>query len=113
MRWRWAKDGFDSRETSIFKTSILSYDKVQHLFFSMIFTIILYLVGTFFFEPHIVWSPMGSPLTIFLLGILWEVKDALLPYEKVGFWGGDGFSFKDLAADAVGCCIGLLIILIL
>lgn len=30
-------------------------------------------------------------------GVLWEIKDGLLPYEKYGFWGGDGFSAKDLS----------------
>jgi hypothetical protein len=38
-------------------------------------------------------------------GVLWEVKDGFVPYEKYGFWGGEGFSTKDVVAGAVG--IGL------
>jgi len=35
-------------------------------------------------------------------GIIWEVKDALIPYEKVGWWGGDGFSWRDIVWDIGG-----------
>ena len=34
-----------------------------------------------------------------------EIIDAVLPYEKYGRWGGDGFSKYDLAYDLLG--IGL------
>lgn len=33
---------------------------------------------------------------------LWEVKDGLVPYEKYGEIGGDGFSYKDLLWSAAG-----------
>ena len=36
------------------------------------------------------------------LGILWEVKDAYVPWEKYGWWGGDGFSWKDICYDILG-----------
>lgn len=34
--------------------------------------------------------------------VLWECKDALLPWEKYGDWGGDGFSYKDLIWSLAG-----------
>jgi len=41
-------------------------------------------------------------LLTWLAGLVWEVKDAYIPYEKVGYFGGDGFSRRDLVADYVG-----------
>lgn len=106
--WRWAKDHLGTKETSIFKHGVLSYDKIQHLFFSFIFSIILYYSGVLFFGLS--FSSLCACLIIFGLGILWEVKDALVPWEEHGFWGGDGFSFLDLLADAVGCSLAFFLI---
>jgi len=39
----------------------------------------------------------------------WEIKDALVPYEKYGWIGGEGFSVKDLLAD----CIGIVVVVCL
>jgi uncharacterized protein YfiM (DUF2279 family) len=36
---------------------------------------------------------------------LWEVKDAVVPYEKYGSIGGDGFSYKDLLWSLAGIAI--------
>ena len=33
---------------------------------------------------------------------VWELKDSITPWEEYGWWGGDGFSYKDVAASAVG-----------
>ena len=42
----------------------------------------------------------------FLLGqacsIAWEVKDGFIKWEKIGFWGGDGFDAKDHITFTVG-----------
>jgi uncharacterized protein YfiM (DUF2279 family) len=38
-----------------------------------------------------------------------EVKDAFLPWEKVGWIGGDGFSYKDLVWSLAGTGLGLII----
>ena len=46
-----------------------------------------------------------SDLTIFTVGLLWEVKDGLLPWEKVGVLGGEGFSVNDLKMDISGLVI--------
>ena len=43
-----------------------------------------------------------------IIQILWEVKDALVPWEKYKQWGGDGFSYKDLTVDMVG--VGILVL---
>lgn len=42
---------------------------------------------------------------------LWEVKDALVPYEEYGKIGGDGFSHKDLVWSLAGVTIATLFIL--
>ena len=41
-----------------------------------------------------------ADLTTFTLGVAWEVKDALIPLEKVAVFGGDGFSRSDIAVNA-------------
>jgi len=38
-----------------------------------------------------------------------EIKDAILPWEKVGWIGGDGFSYKDLVWSLVGTGLALTI----
>ena len=38
-----------------------------------------------------------------------ECVDALLPWEKYGRWGGDGFSKYDLAYDMAGIGVAYLI----
>lgn len=45
-------------------------------------------------------------------GAFWfgnEVKDAVLPYEKVGWVGGDGFSYKDLLWSLAGAGLALTV----
>ena len=37
-----------------------------------------------------------------LFWALWEIKDALVRWEDAGYWGGDGFSYKDLAWSTAG-----------
>ena len=34
--------------------------------------------------------------------LLWEIKDGLFSYKKYGYWGGDGFSYRDHAAATIG-----------
>ena len=43
------------------------------------------------------------------LGLAKECIDAMLPYEKYGRWGGDGFSKYDLAYNVAGIGLGVLI----
>ena len=42
---------------------------------------------------------------ILVLGTVWEVKDALLPWERIGILGGEGFSVNDLKCDIAGIAI--------
>lgn len=46
------------------------------------------------------------------LGVAWEVKDALVPYEKAGYLGGEGFGGGDLLADLTGVATHRLSILL-
>jgi len=43
-----------------------------------------------------------SAVAVAVISVLWEIKDAIIPYEVYGFWGGDGFSWRDLVAGWVG-----------
>ena len=45
----------------------------------------------------------------FYLGLTKECIDAILPGEKYGKWGGDGFSKYDLANDIAGISVAFLI----
>jgi len=38
-------------------------------------------------------------------GVGWEVKDALIPWEKVGVLGGEGFSVNDIKMDLAGIVV--------
>lgn len=104
MKWRWAKDsflcenlgwlGFVRREPCL--------DKVHHFWAGLI----LELVGLLIFG-FLQWLPVTIVLAVSFL--LWECKDAVVPWEEYGRWGGDGFSWKDLACSYVGILIGLLV----
>lgn len=74
-------------------------DKVAHLF------------GNYFaidLSRHFMSDKEVIPLLL-TAGILWEVKDGFVPYEKYGFWGGEGFSAKDVVAGAVGIGLNYLV----
>lgn len=43
------------------------------------------------------------------LGVLWEVKDGFVPYEKYGIWGGEGLSLYDIQCDIMGVTTNRLI----
>ena len=83
--WRWADD-----------TAEFSMDKQAHFVGS---------AGAYFFFRHKDYTQKESIRNAFLLGLTKECIDALLPWEKYGSWGGDGFSKYDLAYDIAG--IGL------
>ncbi|MFH1320440.1 MAG: hypothetical protein ABII90_07295 [Bacteroidota bacterium] len=44
----------------------------------------------------------GSDLATLGLGTVWEIKDALIPWELIGFIGGEGFSWGDFYCDTGG-----------
>lgn len=90
-RWvPWSRDKWLSTSGAI-----LHYDKLEHLLISAILTYVATL-----FMP----IAFACILTLFI-GYLWEVKDGYMPYEIYGWWGGEGFSWKDLIADSVGIAI--------
>jgi len=57
-----------------------------------------YLAGTF--ENTMKW--WKADLLALGLGLAWEVKDGLVPCERVGILGGEGFSVNDLKMDLLG-----------
>ena len=83
--WRWAND-----------TSEFTMDKEAHLVGSF---------GLYYLFRHKEFNETQSILYSVSLGILKETSDALLPYEKFGRIGGDGFSKYDLYYNIAG--IGL------
>ena len=65
--------------------------------------------GAYFFFRHKDYTEKESILYSFYLGLTKEVIDALLPWEKYGRWGGDGFSKYDLYYDMAGIGLAFLI----
>ena len=87
--WRWAND-----------TSEFTMDKEAHLVGSF---------GLYYLFRHKEFNETQSILYSISLGLLKETSDALLPYEKYGRMGGDGFSKYDLYYNIAG--IGLAYVL--
>ena len=87
--WRWADD-----------TSEFTMDKEAHFVGS---------AGAYFFFKHKGYTDKESVLYSFYLGLGKECIDAILPWEKYGRWGGDGFSKYDLAYDIAGIGVAFLI----
>ena len=88
-RWRWADD-----------TAEFTMDKEAHFVGS---------AGAYFFFRHKDYTQKESILYSFYLGLTKECIDAILPWEKYGRWGGDGFSKYDLAYAIAGIGIAFLI----
>ena len=81
-KWRWADD-----------TAEFTMDKEAHFVGS---------AGAYFFFRQKEYTAVESIVYSFGLGLTKEIIDALLPWEKYGRWGGDGFSKYDLAYDFAG-----------
>ena len=88
-KWRWADD-----------TAEFTMDKEAHFVGS---------AGAYFFFRHKGYTEKESILYTFYLGLGKECIDAILPWEKYGRWGGDGFSKYDLAYDLAGIGVAYLI----
>ena len=88
-KWRWADDSAE-----------FTMDKEAHFVGS---------AGAYFFFRHKEYTTKESILYSFYLGLTKECIDAILPYEKYGRWGGDGFSKYDLAYDIAGIGLAYLI----
>ena len=87
--WRWADD-----------TMELTHDKEAHFVGS---------AGAYFFFRHKDYSIKESIKYTFYLGLAKECIDAVVPWEKYGAWGGDGFSKYDLYYDVLGIGVAVLI----
>ena len=88
-KWRWADD-----------TAKFTMDKEAHFVGS---------AGAYFFFRHKDYGVKESIKYTFYLGLTKECIDAILPWEKYGRWGGDGFSKYDLAYDIAGIGVAFLI----
>lgn len=81
--------------------SLLPYDKLEHF--------LLAFIGIFIFNRVFNWSIKTGIIVALLLGIGWEIKDGILPYD----WERgliQGFSWKDLIADVTGIFTGVIFI---
>ena len=94
MKFRWAKDSWRTKQGLIIK-----FDKIEH-FLSWF---VIYAVANAFL------SGLYAAIIAMLTGFLWEVKDAFVPWETYGFWGGDGFSWRDFAADILGIIFAIFL----
>ena len=88
-KWRWADD-----------TAEFTMDKEAHFVGS---------AGAYFFFRHKEYTAVESVIYSISLGLVKETIDALVPWEKYGRWGGDGFSKYDLYYDiaGVGCAYAI------
>lgn len=94
IRFTFAKDRWDSKDGLL-----IPYDKVEHFLSYFALTIFL----SFFAGPPAVF------VALLVAGVVWEVKDAIVSYRRNPFWGGDGFSWKDLLANFAGMLLGALL----
>lgn len=89
--------GYDTDSFKSTNGTIYRYDKVEHFVGSAVLTHTLMYIS----------DEKGWKYAL-LAGLAWELKDGFVPYEKYGKWGGEGFSPKDLLADASGVLTGYL-----
>ena len=82
LQWRWADDDME-----------FTMDKEAHLVGSF---------GLYYLFRHKEFNETQSILFSLSIGLLKETSDALLPWEKYGAWGGDGFSKYDLYYNMAG-----------
>ena len=71
----------------------IKYDKIEHC------------AGSFLLAHSLTACGIDNKKAAILslsAGFAWELKDAVMPYEKYGAFGGEGFCWRDLTADAVG-----------
>lgn len=94
-KFTWAQDHLFTREFSLFKYGILTYDKLQH-----------YLIGFIFIMVD---ASLSNVLFTIINLAFWELKDGFLNYKKYGIIGGDGFSIIDLFVGYLGVSTALAI----
>jgi uncharacterized protein YfiM (DUF2279 family) len=72
---------------------VIKYDKIEHFVGSFLLYDSFRLFGV---------SENKSIIYSIGLGFAWEIKDSFVPREKYGAIGGEGFCYKDFAADVSG-----------
>ena len=90
MPWRWANDEW------------WSGDKLGHFLGGLVSPLLLWAA----FHLWRGWCVLGS----LAFWWMWEVKDAWVRWEDVGWLGGDGFSWRDGLASTVGVGIAWMIL---
>jgi len=63
------------------------------------------------FEKTMPW--WQADLTALSLGLIWEIKDGYVPWEKGGVLGGEGFSYNDLKMDFLGVVLNRVLPVVL
>ena len=91
----------DGQEFRMAKDTFTGYDKIAHMGASSL----LYLGILRMTEDN-----KSAVLGTLILGIMFEVKDGYIKYEDFGWWGGDGFSWKDIFADAIGIAVAQIVL---
>ena len=86
----WHKDKFNSSNGMFLK-----YDKVEHFIW----------MGTTTMVCEHYFPKKGWKYAI-VIGLANEVKDSVMPWEKYGEIGGEGFSSKDMLANIGGVVAG-------
>jgi len=87
----WEQDEWSSTQGTILK-----YDKLEHFLMALSGT----LTGAYILKL----SYLSVSLFIFILGLVWEIKDGITK-------NGQGFSWKDLIADLMGILIAYLFLI--
>jgi uncharacterized protein YfiM (DUF2279 family) len=78
----------------------IKYDKAEHC------------AGSFMLHSGLVGIGVDNKKAMILslsAGLAWELKDSVIPYEKYGAFGGEGFCWRDFTADAVGVFASYLV----
>lgn len=118
--FRIAQDEWHSQEYNLFKSGILSYDKVQHWLFALIGTLIL--IGFLIYTCSVQYVELVAMAITTFVALAWEIKDGFIPDTKDNYitiwkihycYGGDGFSVKDLLAGVAGINFAVIITTIL
>ena len=88
MKFRWAHDSWNSQQGTI-----INYDKIEHALRGLAIIVVAMVIG------------LQAPIIfVTAFALLWEIKDGYMDYKRWGWWGGEGFSWRDLCADIIGAC---------
>lgn len=72
---------------------------------------LVHMLGAYILNQNInkKYSCTKSFIIVQMLSIFWEVKDGFISYKTIGYFGGEGFSYKDHIAVTIGQILQLLI----